>query len=188
MIETIENFEISKKNNVAYDKFFLRFVTNNIGEMCEFAVKVMGYPLDLFLGMFAKSFVGKRLGEGDPIIMNGKVGTELAYEVEREFKGCIVFRGHEIPGFSKENPIFQFGRSLAYCQWYMNRSYEDILSYATVYELFDIYLSMKAESIDLYCQRVAGLITQRTFENSIAYVSWQSIGEYEMEKKRLCLE
>lgn len=177
-----------ENGDVAYNKIVLDFVMGNIGEMCEFAVNIMGYPLDLFIGMFAKSKIAKKMSDGNQQILGGKMGTEIAYAVEEEFKGCIIFRGHSIPPIEKRSRLYEFGKSLAYYQWYSKIPWAELFSKVSVFEFLRAYLSMVCGSNAKYCVKINGIMAEREEKQTPPYVIWQNPSSYETEKKSLCLK
>lgn len=171
--------------DVAYDKRLLEVAMYSFGEMCEFAVKVMGYPLDLFLGMFAKSRIAKDMSAGYIWILGRKQGTEIAYAVEEDLRGCIIFRGHSIPDFSMEHRLFKFGRAIAFYQWYSTIPWDKMFSKISLFEMLDVYQCMSDGSYEKYCAMIDSLVEKREVEHSSPYITWQTSAEYDNEMNRL---
>lgn len=127
----------------AYDKIYLDVAQTALACMLDFAVNDLKYELDVFYKLFITSGISRRFESGDPSIVAGRSGVELAHDVIWETVGSVDI---VMPEFrvdrSKE---YWTGWALAYYQWEKDLSFSDInmaVSIDTVRNLYSPYHEM----------------------------------------------
>lgn len=65
----------------AYDKNYLAKAQNNMASMLDFAVYDLNEDLTSFYKKFLQSRVSRQFERGEPAVIAGKSGVELALEV-----------------------------------------------------------------------------------------------------------
>lgn len=104
----------------AYDKLFVEYAQDTIAHAFNYAVNKMGYSLEEFTELFLSYKYIHLLEDGNPSLVAGKSGVELALDIcgfEDEDFGDLEYR----PGLE-----FWIGWTVSYYQWYRNISYKEI--------------------------------------------------------------
>ena len=121
----------------AYDEHYLDAAMDNLGEAFDYAACCCGVDLDLFLSMFIVSGFAARFEAGEPKVVAGMAGTELAIEVLSESGMSLDF-----PPARTEysySPEYWCGWILAYCQWKTARPFANIRRYLNMHDLLALY-------------------------------------------------
>ncbi len=125
----------------SYDINYLNDAMRSLGEACEYAACSCGVGLDLFMDLFTTSEYAARFEKGEPAIVSGMSGTELAETVfissgyEMEFKSAIR-------SFEDASDEFWFGWFFAYFQWYADRSFKYLLKNISTKEFTRLALTL----------------------------------------------
>ena len=116
----------------AYDKLYLEKAQNLFGEMFDFAVYDLGYELNDFYDLFLNSNYEKAISMGDPFVIAGLSGIELAYKITQRYDIK--------PHYSYDrSPEFWAGYSLAYYQWYTHLSFREINQFISIDKIVLMY-------------------------------------------------
>ncbi len=100
----------------AYDEIYLKNAQSVFATSLDYAVNTLGYELNVFYDMFIKSDLLPRFERGDPFIISGMSGIELALLVVEKKYG----ESHYIaPHLSDKKSVeYWVGWILAFYQWY----------------------------------------------------------------------
>ena len=116
----------------AYNEIYLNSVMKNLAALFDLAINAEGYTEDTFAPIFAKSDVASGIENGVPDMLAGKSATELLIE--------ITGRDSEYTNIPTDRtPEYWAGWVLAYAQWYLNKSFSDILSVMPFSRLLNMY-------------------------------------------------
>lgn len=104
----------------AYDEYYLDIAQRKLGSMFEIAVYHEKMAVDEFAERFIQSHISKVIGKGDPVYLAGKsanelLGLVLEKEIEPTEQNMLA------------SPEYWVGWVLAYSQWYLNKSFADII-------------------------------------------------------------
>lgn len=122
----------------AYDKLYLDKARTSLARMLDFAVYDLKYGLSDFFDLFIKSNVAARFEMGEPAVIVGKSGVELAYEVLEETKGITARVAPKYAGNRSEE--YWTGWVLAYYQWETALSFSDIVTYVPIKNIKALYM------------------------------------------------
>ena len=109
-----------------YDINYLNDAMRSLGEACEYAAKSCGMSLDLFMELFTAGEYAQRFGKGEPAIVSGMSGTELAESILKA-SGYDMEFPDAVRKLDDPPEEFWFGWFFAYFQWYANRSFKYLL-------------------------------------------------------------
>ena len=184
----------------AYDESYLNRARITLGNMLHFAVYDIKYDIARFYGMFLNSRISERFGNGEPALLAGCSGVELAYNVIYETTGRLCDRK---PSFSlNKTPEYWAGWALAYYQWCralpfirINEavSIEDVVSmYSPLHEadilkfvdIMDERMSLRSADSRLARLRSYAGLTQKILAERSG-VSVRMIEQYEQGRKDL---
>ena len=116
----------------AYNEIYLNSVMKNLAALFDLAINAEGFDNDEFAKNFAQSDIASGIENGVPDILAGKSATELLIEItERDSEYT------NIP--TDRTPEYWAGWVLAYAQWYLNKSFSDILSVMPFSRLLNMY-------------------------------------------------
>ena len=121
----------------AYDDTYLEHARTNLGRMLDFAVHDLNLELASFFDMFLASGVADRFEAGDPTVLAGMSGVELAYDV---LERSGVESQRQAPRYpvsrSKE---YWTGWALADYQWRTSLSFAEITARIPIDNVRDLY-------------------------------------------------
>ena len=107
----------------AYNNCYLEDAMSGIGAMLDYAVRICGQDLELFWARFLASGVADQFSRRNPRYLCGLSGTELALKVAVDTGDSLPVEKAEIDIGS---PEYWTGWTLAYLQWYLNRSFAEL--------------------------------------------------------------
>lgn len=129
----------------AYSELYLEDAMRTLGEAADYAFSI-GEKLDEFLDLFLAGGYSTRYENGEPQLISGLSGIELAMKILHDQKG----RAWE--DFPEMKPRFDFskeywcGHILAYYQWSRNISFKEIFDHLSIEEVMSLYPSLHEAS------------------------------------------
>lgn len=131
-----------------YDREYLPAAQNLLGSMLDFVSNVFGMEdLNLFYKYAALTDYFKEIGNGNPEYIIKKTGPEAALEI---FELVDLTEGEdyfEWDSLSTTSIAYKVGSSLAYYQWYVNKSYKKILDAVSLNTIYTIYDNLDSDDI-----------------------------------------
>ena len=119
----------------SYDKVYLRIAQRVLGEMLNYAVYDCGYELNEYYRLFTESSYSERFSKGDPFVIAGMSGAELAIRVMDVPDDEIVAPGY----YFEKSPEYWTGWLLAYYQWMSGKTFAVIQKEVPVEKIRDLY-------------------------------------------------
>ena len=184
----------------AYKETYLYNAANKLGGMMDFAVNDCDLDGDQYLHMFISSGLAQEFECGNPRVIAGMSGAEIAIDTILNVTGLAPNAQPAYADYRTEE--YWGGWALAHYQWYSMRSFSAILRFMPFAHLLDMYPTLhEADITKLYA--VADEICTRTtpqtnlrrfrelaglsqFELSVeAGVSLRSIQMYEQRNKSI---
>ena len=124
----------------AYQEIYLSKAQAALGDAFDYAINACHIPGDDFIKLFTASSVSKRMENGEPALLAGKSGIEIAIDVVQETTGKVLETDPEEHfGRSRE---YWIGWSVSYYQWYSARSYSDIFKVFSFDDLEHMYYTL----------------------------------------------
>lgn len=121
----------------AYREYYLEDAMEVLGAMLEDAVMLFKVPLERFWALFLASPLSERFAAGDPLVLAGMSGWELAVRVLEE---AGVSFPHERPEtLRSRTPEYWAGWALAQYQWYRGFSFAEIETFAPLKSIVALY-------------------------------------------------
>lgn len=121
----------------AYPEIYLGKARATLGDAFDYAINACRIPGPDFIRLFTASTVSRRLENGEPLLLAGKSGIELALDILLETTGIQPETGmRESPGRSRE---YWIGWAVCYYQWYSARSYDEIFKALSFEDLENMY-------------------------------------------------
>ena len=149
----------------AYDKEYLPRARSAMGAMLDYAVWDAKMDIDVFFSLFVTSGLADRFGSGEPSVVAGMSGVEIARE-------ALVMTGYD------ENPpppCFNLDRSreywtgwaLAYYQWSSSIPFRLIARYVPVSQIRDLYSPYHEMDIRQFADRMNELYAKAKPETNL---------------------
>ena len=129
----------------AYQEIYLSNVQSLLGDAFDYAVNTCDIPGSDFVKMFVVSDVSTRIENGEPALIAGKSGTEVAREIVLEAKGEELLA--EQQEHYERSVEYWIGWAVAYYQWYSERKYSDIFKAVSFDELQKMYYTLHEADI-----------------------------------------
>ncbi len=184
----------------AYAEEYLDDAMRNLGEAFDYAVNACNIDMEEFMQYFIAGKYAEQFGAGNPKIISGMSGTELAMNIISESGKVINFP--EVQTVYDYSAEYWCGWILAYYQWHTARSFKciyDYISMAEVYKLYPILheapedkfvdtvnaiISGKIETTALQAQRKKAGLTQAQLAEK-ASVNLRTLQQYELGAKNI---
>ena len=140
----------------AYQETYLSKAQSTLGDAFDYAVNVCKLPGNDFVRLFAASSMSRRLEKGEPSVLAGKSGIEIANEVLLETTGKSV----DVEPLERFNRSREYwiGWAVAYYQWYSSRSYREIFKVLSFDDLQNMYYTLHEADITKFVEIVDELI------------------------------
>ena len=132
----------------AYREIYLSKAQAVLGDAFDYAVNACGISGGDFVKLFTASSVSRRMENGEPSLISGKSGIEIAAEVIYETMGRSVnSEQKETAGRSR---VYWIGWAVAYYQWYSARSYSEIFKAISFDDLQSMYYTLHEADISKF--------------------------------------
>ena len=147
----------------AYREIYLSNAQAVLGDAFDYAVNTCNIPGDDFVKLFCGSSLSRRMENGEPSLLSGKSGIEIAIEIIAETTGKQL---EAIPTERMERSAeYWIGWAVAYYQWYSSRSYSDIFKAISYDELQKMYYTLHEADITKFVD-VADEILREFFKDT----------------------
>ncbi len=127
----------------AYNKLYLSDAQRTLANSLDYAVNTLGLDISEYYNQFISSDICSRFEKGDPFIISGKSGIELALMVASKINDKIEFIEREYT--DGRSPEYWAGWALAFYQWYTSCSLKILdqeVSIKNVLTMYDKYHEM----------------------------------------------
>lgn len=147
----------------AYDEIYVNSAMIRMGDMLEYATLDLGIEPDIFFKMFLESSYARKFEIGNPTIIAGKSGPEIALLVLDEVK----YNYDYVPPAWREerSDVFWTGWAMAYFEWKKNLPFKTIWRYVTIWRLLRMYPTFHEADITKTVDAMDRLIKKPTSKN-----------------------
>lgn len=121
----------------AYDKIYLGVAQQSLASMLDYAVYSLGYDPSDFFALFTSTRAARKFECGDPRILAGMSGIELAYLVLDEHD-ISYERVPQLPPGPRSREYWA-GWALAYYQWYSDKPFAEIVARVSITDIIAMY-------------------------------------------------
>ena len=121
----------------AYSEFYLNDAKQNLAEFFDYAINTCQFDTNLFSKLFVQSGYADKFERGNPAIVAGMSGIELAKRVI-----MYAYPNWEFPEriFSENRSnVYWAGWALAEYQWITSKRFKDIFSRVSLAEIISMY-------------------------------------------------
>ena len=129
----------------AYQEIYLSNAQAALGDAIDYAVNTCNIPGDDFVKLFCGSSLSRRMENGEPSLLSGRSGIEIAIDVIAETTGKQL----EVTSTEhmERSVAYWIGWAVAYYQWYSARRYSDIFSVLPYDDLQQMYYTLHEADI-----------------------------------------
>ena len=108
----------------AYDRVYLAQARETLGAMLDYAVWDCKLSADEYFALFVTSGLADRFGRGDPKLVSGMSGVEIAWET---FARTHYTEERPRPRYNlNRSKDYWVGWALAHCQWATSLSFREL--------------------------------------------------------------
>ena len=144
----------------AYDETYVASAQRSLGRMLDFAVYELHYEIGTFFSLFIATGLADLFGSGDPEIVAGMSGIELAFTVLE--KAGIPEDLENIRFPIERSEEFWTGWALAWYQWRSNLSFSEIIQAVPIEEIQNMYYPYHEMDLRQFEYRMNELINSKT--------------------------
>ena len=121
----------------AYDRVYLAQARETLGAMLDYAVWDCKLGADEYFALFVTSGLADRFGRGDPKLVSGMSGVELAWET---FARTHYTEERPRPRYNlNRSKAYWVGWALAHCQWATSLSFRELVRYVPPSRMEGLY-------------------------------------------------
>ena len=129
----------------AYREIYLSSAQSALGFAFDYAVNDCRIPGEDFVQLFAASSISRRVENGEPAVVSGKSGIEIAMDVIFETTGK---QSEAAPSERFDRSAeYWIGWAVAYYQWYSSRRFGDIFKALPFDDLRKMYYTLHEADI-----------------------------------------
>lgn len=129
----------------AFQETYLSKAQATLGDAFDYAINTCQIPGADFVKLFTSSSVSRRMEKGEPALLAGKSGIEVAVDILLETTGKQPdTKPQEHFGRSRE---YWIGWAVCYYQWFSARSYSDIFMVLSYADLANMYYTLHEADI-----------------------------------------
>ena len=149
----------------AYQETYLSKAQKTIGEAFEYAIKDCGINGNEFINMFIQSDISKRMENGEPAVIAGKSGIEIAIDIIYETTGRDI--DVQLKTCVTRTKEYWSGWAIAYYQWYSTRSYTEIFKVISYDDLLKMYRTLHEADISKFVEIVDKRVREHYEETNL---------------------
>lgn len=121
----------------AYSEFYLNDAKECLADMLDYAVNDCGFQIDWFASLFLTTGYAKKFESGNPAVISGMSGVELAREIITKAYGDKKLP--EVKAGEGASPEYWAGWALAEYQWASGHSFQDIFERVPLSDILKMY-------------------------------------------------
>ena len=149
----------------AYQEIYVNKVQKSLGTAFDYAINPCGIPGEEFIKLFIVSSVSKRIENGEPLYLVGKTGIEIVFDIINETKYQVDLK--DIEDTFDKSCEYWIGWSIAYYQWYSDRSFNEIFEVFSYDELRIMYQTLHEADILKFVEIVDSRIKEYYYETNL---------------------
>lgn len=152
----------------AYSELYVERAQRSLATMFDYAVWDLGLDIDRYAELFVISGLADRFGAGDPSIISGISGIELARRVIVKTGANVELK---LPR-STENRSREYwtGWALAYYQWFSGHRLRDIFAAVKPSNIRALYSPYHEMALSQFCDRMEELYKAANAESKLKRV------------------
>ena len=150
----------------AYKTTYLNNAANALGSMMDYVVNDCGLDGGEFLHMFIASGLAEQFGRGNPKVIAGMSGLDLAVQTLQSVMGETPCE-NPVNRADYRTPEFWAGWALAHYQWYSAKSFASILRSLPFGEIVDRYYPLHEADISKFFSVADSIISEANTQTNL---------------------
>ena len=139
----------------AYDRMYLAQARETLGAMMDYAVWDCKLAADEFFALFVTSGLADCFGRGDPKLVSGMSGVELAWET---FFRTRFTDDRPRPRYNlNRSRDYWVGWALAHCQWATSLSFRELTRYVPPSRMAGLYSPYHERDVKALVEKVVSI-------------------------------
>ena len=139
----------------AYDRMYLAQARETLGAMMDYAVWDCKLVADEFFALFVTSGLADCFGRGDPKLVSGMSGVELAWET---FFRTRFTDDRPRPRYNlNRSRDYWVGWALAHCQWATSLSFRELTRYVPPSRMAGLYSPYHERDVKALVEKVVSI-------------------------------
>ena len=147
----------------AYNELYLSDAKTRLADMFDYAINDCNEEPDWFAVLFVQSGYAQQFERGNPSVVSGRSGIELAIDVL--YYAYREERAQERRYSQERSPEYWAGWALAEFQWYSGRRFKDIfdsMPFSRIVSMYKVYHEMDISRFIEYAERICSEIKRDT--------------------------
>lgn len=128
--------------------------------MIDIGVYYLNYKPEEIFDIFLNNPVSEKFQKGDPFTIWGKSGTEIAFEITNKDIGKYKEKLEQTGLKLHRSPEYWAGWSLAYYQWYSNKTFRQINNKIPFEQIVHLYFPYHEMDIRQFCDKMDSYFTK----------------------------
>lgn len=127
----------------AYNELYLNDAKTRLATMFDYAINDMGEDADWFAKLFVQSGFAEKFEQGNPSVIAGMSGIEIAREIAYFAYRTNVTTKPNL--YEDKSPAYWAGWALAEYQWFTGRRFRDIFTripFSQIVSMYSLYHEM----------------------------------------------
>ena len=149
----------------AYSETYLYDSMTILGQALDYAVNTLNIDIDQFFDMFISTGYAKLFEDGNPNIVCGKSGIELAIDVLN--KAHYTFEAKQPTRSLEKSEEYWTGWVMAYYHWKTNISFSDVHSRLLISKIRDMYYPLHEASEDYFVDKLNEILKEVPLKTNI---------------------
>ena len=167
----------------AYSELYLEDAKESLADCLDYAINDCKINADSFIFMFVNSKYAKLFSSGDPCVISGMSGKELARKIiEDAAPSYNAFLEKDI--FINKSKEYWAGYYLAEYQWYTGRSFDNIFYRVSLTDIIDMYHPYHEMDVMHFINALNAKIRNKNFESKLKTIRKAcKLSQTELSKK-----
>ena len=147
----------------AYNELYLSDAKTRLADMFDYAINDCKEEPDWFAVLFVQSGYAQQFERGNPSVVSGRSGIELAIDVL--YYAYREQRSKERRYSQERSPEYWAGWALAEFQWHSGRRFKDIfdsMPFSRIVSMYKVYHEMDISRFIEYAERICSEIKRDT--------------------------
>ncbi|MDO4414549.1 MAG: helix-turn-helix transcriptional regulator [Erysipelotrichaceae bacterium] len=134
----------------AYPEIYVSKAQTVLGDAFDYAINTCGIPGEDFIRFFTASLISRRLENGEPAVLAGKSGIEIAVDIVLETTGKMLSVDPQ-QNFERSREYW-IGWAICYYQWYSDKNFDDIFKVLSFADLQMMYQTLHEADITKFIE------------------------------------
>lgn len=134
----------------AYPEIYVSKAQTVLGDAFDYAINTCGIPGEDFIRFFTASLISRRLENGEPAVLAGKSGIEIAVDIVLETTGKMLSVDPQ-QNFERSREYW-IGWAICYYQWYSDKNFDDIFKVLSFADLQMMYQALHEADITKFIE------------------------------------